>query len=110
MRCLLMAPLLNTVFSTEPLACDPSTLPKYPPTKEMDAKRRGDEARRTDIVSAMHGDKSANLSVVGKCLEKVLEESRFANKFVLPYKEVHEDSSNTFFGMGPYMDFPYRIL
>ncbi|KNA14450.1 hypothetical protein SOVF_107490 [Spinacia oleracea] len=27
----------------------------------------------TDIVSAMHGDKSADLSVVGKCLEKVLE-------------------------------------
>ncbi|XP_021765356.1 hexokinase-2-like [Chenopodium quinoa] len=27
----------------------------------------------TDIVSAMHGDKSTDLSVVGKCLEKVLE-------------------------------------
>ena len=39
--------LTCAVFSTEPLACDPSTLPKYPPTKEMDAKRRDDEARRS---------------------------------------------------------------
>jgi len=34
-------------FNTEPFACDPSTLPKYAPTKEMDAKRRDDEARRS---------------------------------------------------------------
>ncbi|CAM8927875.1 unnamed protein product [Rhodiola kirilowii] len=33
-------------FKTKPYACDPSSLPKYPPTKEMDAKRRDDEARR----------------------------------------------------------------
>lgn len=31
---------------TEPYACEPSSLPQYPPTKEMDAKRRDDEARR----------------------------------------------------------------
>lgn len=39
-------------FNTEPLACDPSTLPKYPPSKEMDAKRRDDEARRS-VVSVI---------------------------------------------------------
>lgn len=33
-------------FKTEPYACEPSSLPKYPPTKEMDAKQRDDEARR----------------------------------------------------------------
>ena len=33
-------------FTTEPYACEPSSLPKYPPSKEMDAKRRDDEARR----------------------------------------------------------------
>lgn len=33
-------------FTTEPYACDPSSLPKYPPSKEMDAKRRDDEMRR----------------------------------------------------------------
>ncbi|KAK7313020.1 hypothetical protein VNO77_37350 [Canavalia gladiata] len=32
-------------FTTKPLPCDPSSLPKYPPSKEFDAKVR-DEARR----------------------------------------------------------------
>jgi len=39
--------LFMQFFNTEPFPCDPSTLPKYPPTKEMDAKRRDDEARRS---------------------------------------------------------------
>ncbi|XP_068661623.1 probable serine/threonine-protein kinase At1g54610 [Aristolochia californica] len=33
-------------FTTNPYACDPSTLPQYPPSKEMDAKLRDEEARR----------------------------------------------------------------
>ncbi|RZB77127.1 putative serine/threonine-protein kinase isoform B [Glycine soja] len=33
-------------FSTKPLPCDPSSLPKYPPSKEFDAKVRDEEARR----------------------------------------------------------------
>ncbi|KAF8409252.1 hypothetical protein HHK36_005326 [Tetracentron sinense] len=33
-------------FTTKPLACDPSSLPKYPPSKEFDAKARDEEARR----------------------------------------------------------------
>nr|CAB3455263.1 unnamed protein product [Digitaria exilis] len=33
-------------FTTEPHACEPSSLPQYPPSKEMDAKRRDEEARR----------------------------------------------------------------
>ncbi|XP_075669503.1 putative serine/threonine-protein kinase At1g54610 [Castanea sativa] len=37
--------LKSEFFTTKPLACDPSTLPKYPPCKEIDAKVR-DEARR----------------------------------------------------------------
>lgn len=48
--------LNSDFFSTEPLACDPSTLPKYPPTKEMDAKRRDDEARRLRAASKAQGD------------------------------------------------------
>ncbi|CAN6847595.1 unnamed protein product [Brassica oleracea] len=32
-------------FRTEPFACDPSSLPEYPPSKEIDAKIR-DEAKR----------------------------------------------------------------
>ncbi|EEF45481.1 ATP binding protein, putative [Ricinus communis] len=33
-------------FTTKPYACEPSSLPKYPPSKEMDAKLRDEEARR----------------------------------------------------------------
>ncbi|KAG6432177.1 hypothetical protein SASPL_103751 [Salvia splendens] len=40
------ASLSSDFFTTKPYACDPSSLPKYPPSKEMDAKRRDEEARR----------------------------------------------------------------
>ncbi|PIN00549.1 Cdc2-related protein kinase [Handroanthus impetiginosus] len=36
--------LKSEYFNTKPYACDPSSFPKYPPNKEMDAKLR--EARR----------------------------------------------------------------
>ncbi|KAH9621403.1 hypothetical protein KSS87_012537, partial [Heliosperma pusillum] len=38
--------LKNEFFTTKPLPCDPSSLPKYPPSKELDAKMRDEEARR----------------------------------------------------------------
>ncbi|XP_020108930.1 probable serine/threonine-protein kinase At1g54610 [Ananas comosus] len=38
--------LKSDFFMTMPYACDPSSLPQYPPSKEMDAKRRDEEARR----------------------------------------------------------------
>ncbi|XP_059642722.1 protein IMPAIRED IN BABA-INDUCED STERILITY 1 isoform X2 [Cornus florida] len=37
--------LASEYFTTKPYACDPSSLPKYPPSKEIDAKHR-EEARR----------------------------------------------------------------
>ncbi|KAK4405648.1 putative serine/threonine-protein kinase [Sesamum angolense] len=40
------AALTSGFFTTKPYACDPSNLPKYPPSKEMDVKRRDEEARR----------------------------------------------------------------
>ncbi|RVW17436.1 putative serine/threonine-protein kinase [Vitis vinifera] len=43
-------------FTTKPYACEPSSLPQYPPSKEMDAKRRDDEARRQKTASKAHGD------------------------------------------------------
>ncbi|XVE92749.1 hypothetical protein REPUB_Repub01dG0126500 [Reevesia pubescens] len=38
--------LKSEFFTAEPFACDPSSLPKYPPSKEIDAKLRDEEARR----------------------------------------------------------------
>ncbi|KAL1567166.1 putative serine/threonine-protein kinaseisoform X1 [Salvia divinorum] len=38
--------LKSEFFTTKPHPCDPSSLPKYPPSKEFDAKVREEEARR----------------------------------------------------------------
>lgn len=38
--------LASEFFSAKPLPSDPSSLPKYPPCKEFDAKMRGEETRR----------------------------------------------------------------
>ncbi|XP_019451207.1 PREDICTED: probable serine/threonine-protein kinase At1g54610 isoform X1 [Lupinus angustifolius] len=38
--------LMSEYFNTMPYACSPSNLPKYPPSKEMDAKNRGDASRK----------------------------------------------------------------
>ncbi|XP_028756523.1 probable serine/threonine-protein kinase At1g09600 isoform X2 [Neltuma alba] len=38
--------LHSEFFTTKPLPCDPSTLPRYPPSKEFDVKFRQEEARR----------------------------------------------------------------
>uniref|UniRef100_A0A2N9FMI9 Protein kinase domain-containing protein n=1 Tax=Fagus sylvatica TaxID=28930 RepID=A0A2N9FMI9_FAGSY len=38
--------LNSEFFTTEPYACEPSSLPQYPPSKEMDVKLRDEEARR----------------------------------------------------------------
>ncbi|KAJ1297137.1 hypothetical protein BS78_01G355100 [Paspalum vaginatum] len=38
--------LRSDFFTTEPFACKSSSLPKYPPSKEIDAKRRDEETRR----------------------------------------------------------------
>ncbi|XP_076958854.1 putative serine/threonine-protein kinase At1g54610 [Bidens hawaiensis] len=41
-----LAALKSEFFTTKPYACDPSSLPNYPPSKEIDAKAREDRARR----------------------------------------------------------------
>ncbi|GFQ06233.1 probable serine/threonine-protein kinase at1g54610 [Phtheirospermum japonicum] len=48
------AALKSEFFTTKPYACDPSSLPKYPPSKEMDAKRRDEEARRLRAAGKTH--------------------------------------------------------
>ncbi|KAJ8421740.1 hypothetical protein Cgig2_032777 [Carnegiea gigantea] len=40
--------LKSLYFTTMPYACDPSSLPKWPPNKEIDAKAREEVRRRTD--------------------------------------------------------------
>lgn len=45
--------LVFQFFTTKPYACDPSSLPKYPPSKEMDAKLRDEESRRWGGLNAL---------------------------------------------------------
>jgi serine/threonine protein kinase len=42
--------LNSEFFTTEPLPCDPSSLPKYPPSKELNVKLRDEELRRYLIL------------------------------------------------------------
>ncbi|KAI4303206.1 hypothetical protein MLD38_038866 [Melastoma candidum] len=43
-------------FTMKPYACDPSSLPKYPPSKEIDAKLRDEESRRMRATSKGNTD------------------------------------------------------
>lgn len=52
--------LQSEFFKLEPLPCSPSSLPKYPPSKEFDAKLRDEEARRKKAASGKgHCNKSS---------------------------------------------------
>ncbi|XP_068655529.1 protein IMPAIRED IN BABA-INDUCED STERILITY 1-like [Aristolochia californica] len=46
--------LNSEYFMTKPYACDPLSLPKYPPNKEIDAKSR-EEARRKKVSGRVRG-------------------------------------------------------
>ncbi|KAE8705218.1 putative serine/threonine-protein kinase [Hibiscus syriacus] len=48
------AALNGEFFKTEPFACEPSTLPKYPPCKEIDAKLRDAEARQRSLAAKVN--------------------------------------------------------
>lgn len=48
-------------FRTKPLACDPWSLPKYPPSKEYDAKLRGKEAMRQNAAASIVGKGSLSV-------------------------------------------------
>ncbi|XP_062176169.1 probable serine/threonine-protein kinase At1g54610 [Alnus glutinosa] len=50
------AALRSEFFTTKPYACEPSSLPKYPPSKEMDAKLRDEEARRLRTAGKANAD------------------------------------------------------
>ncbi|KAJ6970283.1 protein IMPAIRED IN BABA-INDUCED STERILITY 1 [Populus alba] len=63
--------LASEYFSTKPYPCDPSSLPKYPPSKEIDAKNR-EEARRKKIGGRGRGTETR------KCTRKLCGISKLA--------------------------------
>lgn len=59
-----MDALKSEFFTTKPYACEPSSLPHYPPSKEMDAKLRDEENRRQRNLAAKgRGDASKRVGI-----------------------------------------------
>ncbi|KZV45638.1 putative serine/threonine-protein kinase [Dorcoceras hygrometricum] len=52
--------LNHEYFCTKPRACDPSSLPRYPPNKEIDAKFREEAKRKKDGAPALAQSGSRN--------------------------------------------------
>ncbi|XP_074324934.1 cyclin-dependent kinase C-2 C-like [Apium graveolens] len=67
--------LNSEYFASEPYACDPSSLPKYPPNKEMDAKLREEERRKK--ASKLHASGASSNSIRER---KPLQESTMAEQ------------------------------
>ncbi|KAE9620642.1 hypothetical protein Lal_00019313 [Lupinus albus] len=44
------AALKSEFFTSEPMACDPSSLPKYPPSKEIDTRLQNEATKRESAV------------------------------------------------------------
>ncbi|XP_057525783.1 probable serine/threonine-protein kinase At1g54610 [Amaranthus tricolor] len=73
--------LESEFFTSKPLACDPSTLPKYPPSKEIDARRREEEIRRHQALEGkrdriIHGKQDLQESVATALAKKKRSQSR----------------------------------
>ncbi|EEF32385.1 ATP binding protein, putative [Ricinus communis] len=69
--------LLSQYFNTTPYACDPSSLPKYPPNKEMDAKYRDETRRRMSGVRA----RDAGAPRRSRKVNRTLQECNILNKY-----------------------------
>ncbi|XP_051125435.1 probable serine/threonine-protein kinase At1g54610 [Andrographis paniculata] len=67
--------LKSEFFKTKPLACDPSSLPKYPPSKEIDAKLREEEGRRQESK----GQKGDNISKRSKQMRAAYAPDAYAD-------------------------------
>ncbi|KAJ3703875.1 hypothetical protein LUZ61_007580 [Rhynchospora tenuis] len=48
--------LQSKFFKTEPLACDPSSLPKFPPSKEYDVKLREHKTRKKETLGGQRAE------------------------------------------------------
>ncbi|KAA8528009.1 hypothetical protein F0562_035122 [Nyssa sinensis] len=89
--------LHSEFFTTNPLPCEPSSLPKYPPSKEFDAKLRDEEARRQKAVSVKgHGPESVRM---GPRESKQVPTPEFNAK-----GQVHSNSKSTSVRYNPHED------
>ncbi|CAI9764111.1 unnamed protein product [Fraxinus pennsylvanica] len=87
--------LKSEFFTTKPLPCDPSSLPKYSPSKEYDAKLREEEARRrkTECVKGGGAESIRNNSRQSKAQPEGQGQS---NKSTSVKYNLQEDSGSGF--------------
>ncbi|KAJ1421428.1 Serine/threonine-protein kinase, active site [Sesbania bispinosa] len=85
--------LMSEYFSTKPYACNPSLLPKYPPSKEMDAKTREDMRRKKN--GAKVREREAVTSRRQRLGHKVLQDPNNVSKPALK-EEMQNASQNTY--------------
>ncbi|EEF44424.1 probable serine/threonine-protein kinase At1g54610 [Ricinus communis] len=75
--------LKDKFFRSKPFASDPSNLPKYPPSKEIDAKMRDEEARRQEAVGVGRNRTQQSLAVpasnANSKLAAMVQERRHSN-------------------------------
>ncbi|KAI3503283.1 hypothetical protein L1887_31723 [Cichorium endivia] len=74
-------------FYTKPYACDPASMPKYPPNKEMDAKSR-DATRRRKLAGRVRASRDSRNH---RQVHKVVPESRY---YMRPQGSVNSRTSS----------------
>ncbi|GAV61723.1 Pkinase domain-containing protein [Cephalotus follicularis] len=84
--------LMSEYFHTQPYACEPSSLPKYPPNKEIDARQR-DELRRKNAGARMRDSGAPRKP---RRVPRTLQEPKNFRK--LPPKEETKDNTRSYNG------------
>ncbi|XP_076960657.1 protein IMPAIRED IN BABA-INDUCED STERILITY 1-like isoform X1 [Bidens hawaiensis] len=72
--------LASEYFMTKPYACEPSSLPKYPPSKEIDAKNREDSRRKNHVGRTRGPEVSRRLSRKPSGTSKLVPEENLSDK------------------------------
>ncbi|XP_050128949.1 probable serine/threonine-protein kinase At1g09600 [Malus sylvestris] len=92
--------LQSEFFTSLPLPCDPSSLPKYPPSKEFDAKLRDEEARRRKAAGGKGGS-SKDSKVVPASDANAIQRQGQANPKSISEKYNPEEDSGSGFPIEP---------
>ncbi|KAJ0540116.1 putative protein-serine/threonine kinase CMGC-CDK-CRK7-CDK9 family [Helianthus annuus] len=72
--------LASEYFRTKPYACEPSSLPKYPPSKEIDAKRHEDSRRKNHVGRTRGPEMSRRLNRKPNGMSKLVPEENLSIK------------------------------
>jgi serine/threonine protein kinase len=80
------ASLASEYFETKPYACEPSSLPTYPPSKEIDAKHREDAARKRPSGRNRGSDATRKLSRKPNGISKLAPEESLPARIQPTYR------------------------